>query len=61
MIICINVVFLYLFYPDQFVLLNSSIYRVGNTKDKLKLGKLTKEKVLTQELEQYFYLKTVTS
>ena len=52
---------LYLFYPDQFVLLNSSIYRVGNTKDKLKLGKLTKEKVLTQELEQYFYLKTVTS
>ena len=36
-------------------------HRVGNTKDKSKLGKLTKEKVLTQELEQYFYLKTVSS
>ncbi len=52
---------LYLFYPEQFALLSSDTYRMSNTKDKTKSGRLTKDKVLTQELEQYFYLKTVTN
>lgn len=49
---------LYFFYPKQFSMLYGDRYRTNNTKDKTMSGKLTKEKVLTKELEQYFYLKT---
>lgn len=52
---------LYLFYPKHFQLLCSDTHKTSNTKNKTQIGRLTKEKVLTQELEQYFYLKTVTS
>ena len=52
---------LYLFYPEQFKLFCTETRKISNTKDKNQPGKLTKEKVLTKELEQFFYLKTVTS
>ena len=52
---------LYLFYPEQFQLLCSEKHRIGNTKDKSQSGKLTKDKVLTKELEQFFYWKTKIS
>ena len=52
---------LYLFYPEQFKLFCNETRKISNTKDKNQPGKLTKEKVLTKELEQFFYLKTVTS
>lgn len=51
---------LYLFYPDQFKLFCKDIRKTSNTRDKSQTGKLTKDKVLTKELEDFFYLRTVT-
>lgn len=51
---------LYLFYPDQFKSFCKDMRKMGNTRDKSQTGKLTKDKVLTKELEQFFYLKTVS-
>ena len=52
---------LYFFYPDQFKSFCTGTYQTGNTKDKTTSGKLTKERILTKELEQYFYWKTITN
>ena len=50
---------LYLFYPEQFKMLCAEVYKTTNTKDKTQFGKLTKDKILTKELEKYFYWKTI--
>ena len=48
---------LYHFYPTQFVELFGESIRTTNTKDTTHLGKLTKEKILTNELTKYYHLK----
>lgn len=50
---------LYLFYPNQFKAFCAGTYKTSNTKDKSMSGKLTKDRILTTELEQYFYWKTI--
>lgn len=52
---------LYLFYPEQFKLFCKEKYKTTNIKDTSQQGKLTKDKVLTQELEKFFYWKTTIS
>lgn len=51
---------LYFFYPDQFKAFCAGTYQTSNTKDKSTPGKLTKDRVLTKELAQYFCWKTIT-
>lgn len=52
---------LYLFYPEHFKTLCAEVYKTTNTKDKTLSGKLTKDKVLTKELEKYSYWKTIAN
>lgn len=49
---------LYLFYPEQFKAFCTGIYKTTNTEDKAQSGKLTKNKILTKELQKSFYWKT---
>lgn len=49
---------LYLFYPDYFKSFCSETHKTTNTQDKSVFGKLTKDKILTKELERFFYWKT---
>jgi len=49
---------LYFFYPEQFKVFCKETHKTSNTIDKSTSGNYTKTKVLTKELEQYFYLKT---
>lgn len=49
---------LYLFYPEYFKLFCSEEHETTNTQDKSVFGKLTKDKILTKELESFFYWKT---
>lgn len=52
---------LYLFYPEQFSLLFGSKYATTNTRQASGYGKLTKDIVLSKELERFIYLKTQNS
>ncbi len=49
---------LYLFYPEQFSLLFGSKYATTNTRRDSEYGKLTKDVVLSKELENFIFLKT---
>lgn len=49
---------LYLFYPEYFKSFCSEMHETTNTQDKSVFGKLTKDKILTKELERFFYWKT---
>lgn len=51
---------LYLYYPDDFQLYTAGTIRTSNTVDKSIDGKTTKIKVLSNELQAYYYLKTIT-
>lgn len=51
---------LYFFYPNQFESFCGSTYKTSNTKDMSQHGKLTKGKILTKELEKFFYWKIPT-
>ena len=51
---------LYFFYPKQFESFCGATYKTSNTKDGTQFGKLTKSKILTDELEKFFYWKTIT-
>lgn len=50
---------LYFFYSEQFEKFCKDKYKVSNTVDKDVSGKLTKHKILTKEIEKYFYWKTI--
>ncbi len=52
---------LYLFYPEGFKQFCSGKYQTTNTIDKARTAKLTKENVLSKELQEFFYWKTVTT
>lgn len=51
---------LYLYYPEDFRTYVDSSIRTSNTVDKSSEGKITKNKVLSTELEAYYYLKTLS-
>lgn len=53
-------IILYHFYPEQFKIFCGDTYKTTNTKNKTKSGKLTKDKVLSDELEKYCYYKTIS-
>lgn len=48
---------LYLFYPKEFQILYGETYKTTNTRNTNILGKLTKHRVLTSELENNCYLR----
>ncbi len=50
---------LYLYYPEDFQKYTDGSIRTSNTIDKSVDGKITKNKVLSMELEAYYYLKTL--
>lgn len=49
---------LYLYYPKEFVTYSNNSMATGNTINTKVNGRITKSKVLSSELEAYFYLKT---
>ncbi len=50
---------LYLYYPDDYKSYTGTP-RISNTIDKSTTGKVTKNKVLSRELEAYYHLKTIS-
>ena len=50
---------LYLYYQKGFIELFGDEYKTTGTRVKGETGKLTQEKILTREIEQFFYLKTI--
>ena len=50
---------LYLYYQKGFIKLFGDEYKTTGTRVKGETGKLTQEKILTREIEQFFYLKTI--
>ena len=50
---------LYLYYPEDFQTYTDGSIRTSNTVDKSTDGKITKNRVLSTELETYYYLKTM--
>lgn len=49
---------LYYYYPDDFKAIVGNEKKYGNTIQENGMGKMTKDKVLSLELEKYMYLKT---
>lgn len=49
---------LYLYYPEDFETFTKGFIQTGNSVDKRTTGKITESKVLSSELEAFFYLKT---
>lgn len=49
---------LYFFYPEDFEAFCNRKYQTTNTQDNSGNGRLTENKVLTKELEKFFYWKT---